>query len=104
MRFRVAHQHGLSNAHSPFRVVEQTGAEVEWVNRYLDQERVRGVADSTLRAYAHDLLQFLRGVSEVAMAPIGRALLAKHVPREGRGTVMGMYFTTQTLARSGVGP
>src|SRR5437763_17070747 len=60
VRFRVAHQHGLSNAHSPFRVVEQTGAEVEWVNRYLDQERVRGVADSTLRSYAHDLLHFLR--------------------------------------------
>jgi len=49
------------------------------------------------------LLQFVRGISEVAMAPIGRALLAKHVPREGRGTVMGMYFTVQTLARSGTG-
>ena len=26
----------------------------------LDQQRVRGVADSTLRSYAHDLLHFLR--------------------------------------------
>src|SRR5260370_16710903 len=60
MRFCGAQQHGLSNAHSPFRVVEQTGGEVEWVNRYLDQERVRGVADSSLRSYAHDLLHFLR--------------------------------------------
>jgi site-specific recombinase XerD len=60
MRFRVAQQYGLSNAHSPFRVVEHAGGEVEWVNRYLDQERVRGVADSTLRSYAHDLLHFLR--------------------------------------------
>lgn len=60
MKFRVAQQHGLSNAHSPFRVAEQTGHEVEWVNRYLDQERVRGVADSTLRSYAHDLLHFVR--------------------------------------------
>ena len=60
MRFHVAQQHGLSNAHSPFRVVEQSGREVEWINRYLDQERVRGVADSTLRSYAHDLLHFLR--------------------------------------------
>jgi integrase len=60
MRFRVAEQHGLSNAHSPFRVVEQTGGGVEWINRYLDQERVHGVADSTLRSYAHDLLHFLR--------------------------------------------
>lgn len=60
MRFRVAQQHGLSNAHSPFRVVEQSGREVEWINRFLDQERVRGMADSTLRSYAHDLLHFLR--------------------------------------------
>src|SRR5262245_40632053 len=60
MRFRVAEQHKLSNAHSPFRVVQQSGREVEWINRYLDQQRVRGVADSTLRSYAHDLLHFLR--------------------------------------------
>ena len=60
MTFRVTQQHGPSNAHSPFRVVEQSGREVEWINRYLDQERVRGVADSTLRSYAHDLLHFLR--------------------------------------------
>ena len=60
MRFRVAQQHGLSNAYSPFRVVEQSGGEVAWINRYLDQQRVRGVADSTLRSYAHDLLHFLR--------------------------------------------
>ena len=60
MRFHVARQLGLSNAHSPFRVVNQTGREVEWVNRYLDQQRVRGVADTTLRSYAHDLLHFVR--------------------------------------------
>ena len=60
MKYRVTQQHELSNAHSPFRVVEQTGREVDWVNRYLDQERVRGMADSTLRSYAHDLLHFLR--------------------------------------------
>jgi integrase/recombinase XerD len=58
--FRVTQRDGLSNAQSPFRVVEQRGREVEWINRYLDQERVRGVADSTLRSYAHDLLHFLR--------------------------------------------
>jgi integrase len=41
-------------------VVEQSGREVEWINRYLDQQRIRGVADSSLRSYAHDLLHFLR--------------------------------------------
>lgn len=60
MRFRVAQQPGLSHAQSPFRVIQQNGREVQWINRYLDQERVRGVAESTLRSYAHDLLHFLR--------------------------------------------
>ena len=60
MRYRAIQKHGLSPAHSPFRVVTQTGGEVAWINRYLDQQRVRGVADSTLRSYAHDLLHFLR--------------------------------------------
>ena len=60
MTFHVAHQLGLSNAHSPFRVVERSGREVAWINRYLDQQRIRGVADSSLRSYAHDLLHFLR--------------------------------------------
>jgi hypothetical protein len=41
-------------------VVAETGWEVDWINRYLDQQRIRGVADSTLRSYAHDLLHFLR--------------------------------------------
>ena len=62
MRFHVTQQHGLNNAHSPFRVVEQSGREVEWINRYLDQERVRGGRFNTLRSYAHDLLHFLRWV------------------------------------------
>jgi site-specific recombinase XerD len=60
MRYRAIQKHGLSPAHSPFRVVAQTGREVVWINRYLDLQRVRGVADSTLRSYAHDLLHFLR--------------------------------------------
>ena len=60
MRYRATLQQGLSPAHSPFRVVAHSGREVEWINRYLDQERVRGVADSTLRSYAHDLLHFIR--------------------------------------------
>ena len=60
MRFRVAQPHGLNNAQSPFRVTDDTGREVPWVNRFLDQQRGRRVADSTLRSYAHDLLHFLR--------------------------------------------
>jgi len=66
MTFQVVHQPNGGGARSPFRIVErQTGREVAWVNRFLDQERVRSVADSTLRSYAHDLLHFLRWWVEV---------------------------------------
>lgn len=60
MRFRVAQPHGLSNAQSPFRLTDDTGRDVPWVNRFLDQQRVRSVAETTLRSYAYDLLHFLR--------------------------------------------
>src|SRR5260370_3037251 len=65
MNFRVVEQPGLENARSPFRVVEDSGQEVEWVNRFLDQQRVRSVAETTLRSYAYDLLDFLRWWVEV---------------------------------------
>ena len=60
MTLRVIQPPGLGNGQSPFRIVSETGQEVAWVNRFLDQEYVRSVADSTLRSYAHDLLHFLR--------------------------------------------
>ncbi len=61
MSFQVVHQPGASNARSPFHVIEQqTGREVEWVNRFLDRECVRRLAQTTLRSYAMDLLHFLR--------------------------------------------
>ena len=61
MKFRVVHQPTTNHARSAFRIVEQTtGREVEWVNRYLDYECLRRVADLTLRSYAQHLLHFLR--------------------------------------------
>ena len=42
------------------RSFKHNGGEVEWVNHFLDQQRVRGVAETTLRSYAYDLLHFLR--------------------------------------------
>ena len=61
MKFRVVHQPASNQARSPFRIVEQaTRREVDWINRFLDRESLRRVADTTLRSYAHDLLHFLR--------------------------------------------
>jgi integrase len=61
MKFCVIHQQTSHNAHSPMRVVEQTtGRGVGWINRYLDREYVRRVANTSLRTYAHNLLHFIR--------------------------------------------
>src|SRR5437868_7999537 len=61
MKIHVLHLQATSGAQSPVRVVEQTtGHEVGWVNRYLDREYVRRLADRSLRLYAHNLLHFVR--------------------------------------------
>jgi site-specific recombinase XerD len=65
VKFRVIQRRDLENARSPFRIVQDNGREVEWVNRLLDQQRVRSVAETTLRSYAYDLLHFLRWWAEV---------------------------------------
>jgi integrase len=61
MKFLLIHQQASNNAQSPVRVVEQaTGRGVAWINRYLDREYVRRVANTSLRTYAHNLLHFIR--------------------------------------------
>ena len=61
MTFRVVHKPPNNHVHCPYRIVEQaTGREIDWINRYLDYEMLRRLADTTLRTYAHELLHFLR--------------------------------------------
>ena len=61
MKFRVICQKTLTGAHSPIQVVEQSsGQGVGWINRYLDREYVRRLADKSLYSYAHSLLNFVR--------------------------------------------
>jgi len=61
MKFCVLYQQTAHNAQSPIRVIEQaTGRAVGWINRYLDREYVRRLADTTLRIGAYNLLHFVR--------------------------------------------
>jgi integrase/recombinase XerD len=61
MKFRVVDLQAAQNSRSPVGVIEQsTGREVGWVNRYLDREYVRRLADRSLRLYALNLLHFVR--------------------------------------------
>ena len=60
MTFRVVYLLN-SDGRSPFHVVETPNdREVVWVNRFLDRECVRCLAQTTLRSYAMDLLHFVR--------------------------------------------
>lgn len=61
MKFRVIHQKTPSGSHSPYQVVEQsTGKGVGWINRYLDRDYVRRLANTSLYSYANSLLHFVR--------------------------------------------
>lgn len=61
MKFRVVRQPDHNPARSPFRIVEQeSNREVDWVNRFLDRECIRRVAEISRLGYAHSLLHFVR--------------------------------------------
>jgi site-specific recombinase XerD len=60
MTFRTIQCDGLPDSRSPFRVMDEQGRELEWINRFLDIQCVRGLAPLSLRAYAHTLLHFVR--------------------------------------------
>lgn len=61
MNFRVICQKTPSGAHSPIQVVEQSsGKGVGWINRYLDRDYVRRLANTSLYSYANSLLHFVR--------------------------------------------
>ena len=61
MKFHLIQQQASNKTQSPARVVEQTtGSEVGWINRYLDREYVRRLANTSLRIYGYHLLHFVR--------------------------------------------
>ena len=60
MTFRTICRTDLPASQSPFRVVDEQGHELEWANRFLDLQRVRGLAPLSLRAYANTILHFVR--------------------------------------------
>jgi integrase len=79
MKFRVIRQKTPSGAHSPIQVVEQpTGRGVGWINRFLDREYVRRLADKSLYGYAHSLLHFVRWWESIHhTGDISRAVLTE---------------------------
>ena len=60
MKFRTLYRCDVAAGSSPFRVVDEQDREIEWVNRFLDLQRMRGLQPLSLRAYANTLLHFVR--------------------------------------------
>jgi integrase/recombinase XerD len=45
---------------SPYRLIDERGQEIGWVNDFLDAQCIRQLSPRSLRAYAYDLLHFAR--------------------------------------------
>ena len=44
----------------PYRLLDEQGHEIAWVNDFLDAQHIRQLSPRSLRAYAYDLLHFAR--------------------------------------------
>ena len=60
MRFRVAQPHATEQRREPVSRDGRHRSGSALGQPFLDQQRIRSVAETTLRSYAHDLLHFLR--------------------------------------------
>ncbi len=100
MTIRLAYRSGLAASASPYRVVAEPGSEIEWVNRFLDMQRVRGLAELSLRAYGSLLVHFLRwwsqsgvDVTKLEIGNFTEATLLDYI-RAQRGQVPGVSLET----------
>jgi integrase len=60
MTFHAVRRHDLPAGSSPIRLVDGHGREIEWANRFLDLQRVRGLQPLSIASYAYALLHFVR--------------------------------------------
>lgn len=60
MTFRAIKRSDLPASSSPMRLVDEQGHEIEWANRFLDAQCVRGLQKLSLFSYAYALLHFVR--------------------------------------------
>ena len=60
MTFHAIRRSDLGAGRSSIRLVDDHGREIEWANRFLDAQCVRGLQTLSLESYAYTLLHFLR--------------------------------------------
>ena len=72
MTFHAIPAEGLPAASCPLRIVDEQGRELEWANRFLDAQCVRGLAPLSLRSYTYKVLHFVRWWSRQPGVDIAR--------------------------------
>jgi site-specific recombinase XerD len=64
VKLSVAYLPAIRNSASPYRLLDDSGQEVDWANRFLDAKRLLGRSPRSLRTYAFDLLHFARWAAD----------------------------------------
>ena len=60
MSVRVVVQNSLPASASPYRLLDDCGRELTWVNQFLDAQKLRQLSLRSIRVYAYDLLHLAR--------------------------------------------
>ena len=60
MTFHTVQRTDLPASQSPYRIVDESGREVGWANKFLDAQCLHGLAELSLRAYLYSILHFVR--------------------------------------------
>jgi integrase/recombinase XerD len=81
MSVRLLVHNSLPASASPYRLVDDRGREVTWVNQFLDAQKLRQLSLRSLRAYAYDLLHLARWFQTTrhSLGRLNQSLLLNYV-------------------------
>jgi integrase/recombinase XerD len=81
MSVRLLVHNSLPASASPYRLVDDRGREVTWVNQFLDAQKLRQLSLRSLRVYAYDLLHLARWFKNArhSLARLNQSLLLDYV-------------------------
>jgi site-specific recombinase XerD len=81
MSFHVVARNSVPASASPYRLLDDRGREVAWVNEFLDAQRLRQLSLRSVRAYAFDLLHTTRWfqAQRLSLAQLNQSRLLDYV-------------------------
>jgi integrase/recombinase XerD len=81
MKISVVYEPFVQASASPYRLRDENGRELDWVNAFLDAQHIRQLSLRSLRAYAYDLLHFTRWfeAQRLPLAEITESTIADYV-------------------------